>query len=223
LPTFPALDTERVFHYHPDRFERAGAIWSSYYFLVIMGNPNPPKPAKLVASVLCSDKQVRAKTLEALALHWQALDFISEIMPFDFTDYYKEEMGGGLGRTFVGFEYLIDPEHIVAIKQCTNEIEASLSPEPGRRTVNIDPGYLTAQHLILATTKPAPHRPYLRQGIYADLALVYQEHCFRALPWTYPDYRSDKMIALMNVLRQKYLFQVQEKAERFRRPKKGAA
>lgn len=188
-----------------------------------MGNPNPPKPAKLVASILCSDTQVRAKTLEAMVRRWQAIDFISEIMPFDFTDYYEEEMGGGLWRNVLSFETLIDPEQLAAVKQLTNEIEASVSLEPGRRAVNIDPGYLNTQHLILATTKPAPHRPALRSGIYADLTLVYQEQSFRALPWTYPDYRSDKMIAIMNVLRQKYLFQVQEKAERFRGPKKGAA
>ena len=75
------------------------------------------------------------------------------------------------------------------------------------RVVNIDPGYINAYHLILTTTKPCPHRPYLQKGIYADLTLIYRKQSFRALPWTYPDYQSDKMIAIMNVLRQKYLFQ----------------
>lgn len=154
---------------------------------------------------------------------WQSIDFLSESMPFDFTDYYEEEMGGGLWRHVLSFATLIDPEELVAVKLLANEIEASVSPEPGRRAVNIDPGYLNAQHLILATTKPAPHRPALRSGIYADLTLVYQDQSFRALPWTYPDYRSDKMVAIMNLLRQKYLFQLSNKVERFCGPKKGAA
>jgi hypothetical protein len=188
-----------------------------------MGNPNPPKPTKLVASILCSDSQVRTRALEALVQQWQSIDFISEIMPFDFTDYYEEEMGEGLWRNVLSFETLIDPEEIVAVKLLTNEIEACVSPRPGRRVVNIDPGYLNAQHLILATTKPAPHRPALRSGIYADLTLLYQNQSFRALPWTYPDYRSDKMVAIMHGLRQKYLFQLQKKAERFRGLKQGAA
>jgi len=132
---------------------------------------------------------------------------ISEIMNFDYTDYYEKEMGRNLRRRIVGFETLISPDKISTIKNLTNELEVSLSPEPNKRVVNIDPGYINAYHLILTTTKPCPHRPYLQKGIYADLTLIYRKQSFRALPWTYPDYQSDKMIAIMNVLRQKYLFQ----------------
>jgi len=48
--------------------------------------------------------------------------------------------------------------------------------------------------------------------MYADLTLIYREKSFRALPWTYPDYRSDGMLALMKMLRQKYLFQLRKKS-----------
>jgi hypothetical protein len=116
-------------------------------------------------------------------------------------------MGSDLWRKIASFECLISPDSIAAVKHETNEIETALSSDANRRRANVDPGYLSAHHLVLATTKISPHRPYLCRGIYADLTLIYQEGAFRSLPWTYPDYGSDTMTAIMNVLRQKYLFQ----------------
>jgi hypothetical protein len=140
--------------------------------------------------------------------HFGALDFVSTSMPFDSTDYYTEEMGKTLWRRIVGFEALIHPETLPAIKLLTNALEASFSPDPEHRTVNIDPGYINRFHLILASTKTAPHRPYLKDGIYADLTLIYQEKNFKTLPWTYPDYGSEGIKTLLDQLRQKYLFQL---------------
>ena len=57
--------------------------------------------------------------------------------------------------------------------------------EGGKRRLNIDPGYIAQAHLILATGKGFSHRPYLRDGIYADLTLIFQDGTFRSLPWTY--------------------------------------
>jgi hypothetical protein len=70
--------------------------------------------------------------------------------------------------------------------------------------LNIDPGYLSLEHVILATTKGYTHRPYLRDGIYADLTLIYQKGSYRALEWTYPDYGQPNIIALFNHLRTMY-------------------
>ncbi len=173
-----------------------------------MGNPTHPKPVKLIASLIYKKKEHLAKALRKMGFHWSPLDFISETMEFNYTDYYEAEMGKGLRRKIISFETLINPGQLPSIKHLTNEIEATLSSKPKRRLVNIDSGYINASHLILATTKPGPHRPYLQNGIYADLALLYQEKSFRSLPWTYPDYRSEKMIAAMNSLRKKYLFQL---------------
>jgi hypothetical protein len=74
--------------------------------------------------------------------------------------------------------------------------------------VNIDPGYLSQAHLILATGKGYTHRPYLRNGIYADLTLIYQGKKFRSLPWTYPDYADEKQLAMLEVIRARYLLQL---------------
>jgi hypothetical protein len=74
--------------------------------------------------------------------------------------------------------------------------------------VNIDPGYLAKAHLILATGKGYSHRPYLRDGIYADLTLMYQDKSFRTLPWTYPDYAGDQMQGMLLRIRERYLLQL---------------
>ena len=173
-----------------------------------MGNPTPAESVKLIASIICREKEFFCGALEELVARWSSVDFVSERLEFNYTDYYEREMGSDLWRKIVSFECLINPDSIAAAKHTTNDIETALSSESNGRTVNIDPGYLNAYHLVLATTKACPHRPYLHSGIYADLTLIYREGAFRTLPWTYPDYRSDTMTAIMNVLRQRYLFQL---------------
>jgi len=75
------------------------------------------------------------------------------------------EMGKPLFRQFLSFEKLISPEQLVEIKLFTNQLEQE-SAEQGRRRVNLDPGYLSLDHLVLATGKPCAHRIYLSQGIW---------------------------------------------------------
>jgi hypothetical protein len=57
--------------------------------------------------------------------------------------------------------------------------------------VNIDPGYITPAKLVLASTKDHAHRIYLRDGIFAEVTLVYRQRKWQPLEWTYPDYRRD--------------------------------
>jgi hypothetical protein len=66
--------------------------------------------------------------------------------------------------------------------------------------------------LILATGKGYSHRPYLRDGIYADLTLIFSDGTFRPLPWTYPDYAGRQMIGLLNRVREKYLLDLKNAA-----------
>ncbi|NLZ76641.1 MAG: DUF4416 family protein, partial [Spirochaetales bacterium] len=57
---------------------------------------------------------------------------------------------------------------------------------------------LTLGNLVLATTKNRSHRIALDVGIYAELTLIYHDRSYRALPWTYADYKSPKTIMLLN-------------------------
>ncbi len=141
---------------------------------------------------------------EELRLLFGEIDFMSERFPFHFTDYYAQEMGVSLFRHFVTFKDLIPIPRLSEIKLTTNDLEETLAAPDGRRRINIDPGYLCLQHVILATTKGYTHRPYLRDGIYADLTLIYRNKSFLPLEWTYPDYRQDEVVHLFNELRRRY-------------------
>ncbi len=174
-----------------------------------MGRIGVPKPVKLIMSLISSDDRLLHQAIEILGERYGEVDSISDILPFDFTDYYTAEMGEGLFRRFVTFRPLIPREHLVMIKQETNGIEEQFAVE-GRRRINIDPGYLCAEHLILATTKGYTHRPYLGEGIYADLTLIYREGRFRPLEWTYPDYASSPVREILHGVRRRYVQELQE-------------
>jgi hypothetical protein len=116
--------------------------------------------------------------------------------PFDFTetDYYAATMGAGLKKQFLIFERLIDSSELAGIKRATNEFEASyaaLARHPEPRPLNLDPGYITPAKLVLASTKDHAHRIYLRDGIFAEVTLVFRQRKWQSLEWTYPDYRRD--------------------------------
>jgi hypothetical protein len=139
------------------------------------------------------------------------MDCISDVLPFNFTDYYAQEMGSDLFRRFIAFASLIPRSRLPEIKQRTNHLEEKYSTPVGHRKINIDPGYLCLEHVILATTKSYAHRPYLKDGIYADLTLVYRNKSYQPLEWTYPDYRQPEVIKLFNQFRMKYLEDLRRK------------
>jgi hypothetical protein len=145
--------------------------------------------------------------LGALSGRFGVIDFISAKMSFHYTDYYTEEMGSSLVRRFIFFDTLIRPESLPDVKLFTNDVENTYS-EKGNRRVNIDPGYISPAHMILATGKGYTHRPYLRDGIYADLTLIYREKSFHPLPWTYPDYAEKPVMEMLSKMRVKYLLQL---------------
>jgi hypothetical protein len=63
---------------------------------------------------------------------------------------------------------------------------------------------MTLGNFVLATGKDNAHRIYLREGIFADLTLIFQGGTYRPLAWTYPDYADNGLIGILNRLRQDY-------------------
>ena len=174
-----------------------------------MGKIGVPKPVKLIMSLISSDDRLLYQVIAVLGERYGGVDFTSDIHPFDYTDYYTAEMGEKLFRRFVTFRPLIPREHLVRIKHETNGIEGQFAVE-GRRRINIDPGYICAEHLILATTKGYTHRPYLGEGIHADLTLIYREGKFRPLEWTYPDFASSQVREILRGVRKRYVQELKE-------------
>ncbi len=173
-----------------------------------MSIPRPPLPVNLVISLLFKEEEEMASVLAETERQYGPIDFLSEPLSFDFTAYYEPEMGRGLRRRVASFGTFIDPEDLVPIKLWTNGLEARYLKEDQGRKVNIDPGYLAASRFILATGKDYSHRIYLGKGIYGDLTLIFQKGSLAPLPWTYPDYASQPVIGLLNLLRKRYLWQL---------------
>ena len=176
-----------------------------------MSLPRQPKAVKLVMSFIFKKEKDFAEALAEIEPRYGPVDFLSESLPFNFTAYYEPEMGEGLGRRIASFEPLISPEQLPGVKLWTNALEARSLNERRGRKVNIDPGYLAASKFILATGKDYSHRIYLGEGIYGDLTLIFQKGGFTPLPWTYPDYASQPLIGLLNLLRKRYLWQLKNK------------
>jgi len=174
-----------------------------------MGRIGVPKPVKLIVSLITSDDALGRQVKDLLEERYGTVDFVSGMLPFDFTDYYAPEMGPGLSRRIITFNRLIPREWLLEIKLDTNAIEERFSIE-GKRRINIDPGYISAEHVILATTKGSAHRPYLGHGIYADLTLIFAKGAFQPLGWTYPDYASEEIRGQFKQVRQRYLQQLRE-------------
>ena len=166
-----------------------------------MSKPAESKKVKLILSAIYSDRPAWLSLLEGLEEKYGGIDYSSKEMDFHYTGYYEEEMGATLARELVSFARLIRPEDLSGIKLFTNQRELSQS-RSGKRKVNLDPGFLSLDQMTLATGKPAPHRVYLRDGIWADLHLIYESGGFQPMNWTYPDYRSESIIGVFNRLRE---------------------
>jgi len=136
--------------------------------------------------------------------HWGEIGFYSpsfEVTPF--TTYYEAEMGTGIQKQFMLFTSLVSVEEAnQSAKFLTNRLEAQLSDSNGRRTVNLDPGYLTLDKVVLYTTKNHAHRLYITKGCYAEITLRYHRGSFHPLPHTYPDYQTSLALEFFNQARE---------------------
>ena len=168
-----------------------------------MSSPAEADDVKLISSLFSAQKDLIDDVIANLVSRFGPPDWTSSILTFDRTRYYAREMGWPLYRRFISFHNLIRPEQIVDIKLTTNDIEGCHLAE-GQRRINIDPGYVSLERLILATGKNYTHRVYLSKGIYADLTLIYHKGGFRPLGWTYRDYADPDVIACLNQVRERY-------------------
>ena len=167
-----------------------------------MSELKKPKPVQLIMALLYSQVEQREQTTKKLAECFGPIEWESPEFEFNHTRYYTEEMEENLWKVILGFNKLINQENLVEIKLETNHLEQDFS-QAGKRRVNIDPGYLTLDRLVVATGKNTSHRVYLGKGVYGDLTLIFQSGSFQSLPWTYPDFRSEKIISFFNQFRQK--------------------
>ncbi len=160
-----------------------------------MGKPCAPDVALLFVGMLYGQEEYLSISEDKLREAFGESVVESFPMPWDYSDYYRPELGSPLWRKFIFFRDMISPETLCSIKLITNRIEESLSIG-GKRHINIDPGYLTLHSVVLASTKNYSHRIYMGRGIYAEVTLVYSNGKYRPHLFTYRDYSCDEYMEL---------------------------
>jgi hypothetical protein len=168
-----------------------------------MSSPADAEDVKLVVSLFSPQEVLIDRLISELERLFGPTDWRSPKLFFDRTRFYEKEMGWPLHRRFVAFRDLVRPERLVEIKHSTNDLEKRYLEE-GKRKINIDPGYISLERVVLATGKNYSHRIYLSRGIYADLTLIFKKGSFRALEWSYRDYADPEFIGFFNALRDSY-------------------
>ncbi len=161
------------------------------------------KNAKYFCGLIFRQESFAAGALDRLRRLLSEVDGRSAVIPFTQTPYYRAEMGEPLFRQFVSFREWLGPDRLPGIKLAAMRLEGEMAVE-GRRTVNIDPGYLSEANVIIATAKNHYHRVPLTDGVYAHMEYVLKDGRIQFLPWTYPDFQSAPYLEFFNDLRERF-------------------
>lgn len=172
--------------------------------------PNEPTPVKLFCGVLFTDNLLLEKAKNTLAARFSKIDYQSEQFSFHISEYYRPEMGWPIYRLFWSFEAIIKPNEIASIKIVCNEIEDKLMIQ-GNRKVNLDPGYVDYDKVVLASAKYNGQKIYLDLGIYADLTLRYEKGNYYPYPWSFPDFKNGQYNQTFLRIREIYKTQLRTK------------
>ncbi|MFH1728041.1 MAG: DUF4416 family protein [Pseudomonadota bacterium] len=174
-----------------------------------MSHPYNPDPVKLFAGIIYKDKEKFEKCICLLKEKFTNIQKISPLFEFDQTSYYEKEMGASLKRSFIIFEGLFDNLKVIDLKYLSYEIEQSFSKEE-KRSINIDPGYITLHNLVLSTFKGFAHRVLLGNRVWVETTLIYRHNSFDTLEWTYPDYKYKKTIDFFKEVRNDYYIELKK-------------
>lgn len=139
------------------------------------------------AILLSSGNDIGTVT-ERLAAIGYRVNSVKGPADFSHTGYYREEMGDVLSRYWVRGADLVKPGELASLKLASNDLEKGFTAPDGRRTVNIDPGYIDMFAVVAATCKKLPAAVYLDEGIYGIIQLIYCNNVYDNVPWTYKDY-----------------------------------
>jgi hypothetical protein len=172
-----------------------------------------PAGAKLIIGLLGCDRNALDAAIKVITKKFGRIDLLSDIWPFEQTDYYRDETGDNILRQFVSAEKLMSPDRLADIKLQTNKLEKKLAKKIKTnlsRPVNIDPGLIESSKLVLATTKNYSHRIYIGKRIWGEATLVYDKGQWKTLDYTYPDYRQKCYHDFFSRVRTKLIQQLRE-------------
>jgi hypothetical protein len=162
-----------------------------------MARKQNPAPGKLVLSFIYSSLDGLADALRLVERRFGEAQFETIEIECECSESYHEEMGHKLTRRFFSFEKEYQRDYLPEIKNYCHKVEQKFADQVGDfgfRTVNIDPGILSLQNLVIGSHRDANHRIYLRDGVYGELTLVWSRGQFVRLPWTPPDFYHNEAI-----------------------------
>ncbi len=171
-----------------------------------MAVPKQPGPTVFFVAALAADQSHLARAETVLEREFGPAWATLPPRPFTYSDYYRDEVGDAPLRAFYGFETTFHPGCLAARKLLSNRLEEELAAGSGyARPVNLDPGYLAVEKVVLASAKNFAHRIYLADGIYGEVTLQYYDKRFQTLKWTFPDYASGEYFPFFLELRRRLL------------------
>jgi hypothetical protein len=86
---------------------------------------------------------------------------------------------------------MVPRDRLSDLKRICRKVEAGFADQVDDflfRTVNIDPGIMTPDNVIMASSQGHHYRVYLTAGVFAQIELIWSRGRFVRLPWTNPDF-----------------------------------
>lgn len=145
----------------------------------------------LFIAVMYSSEDLLDKAKKELIQKYGKIKAESNPYNFSFTDYYEPEMGKNLKKIFLIFEKEISEQDLAGIKFFITEIEKKLSIDE-KRTVNIDPGYLSETELVLATFKEKSFKEKIHDKVWVHKVLEFDNSKIIQFFHTFADYKDKK-------------------------------
>lgn len=157
-----------------------------------------PPEAKAILFLLTNQIELAQKVIAHFEPILGPLEIQSDWRPFNQSDYYEKELGKNLKRCLVSFKNIFEPHRLAELKQRTTKLEYP-SPYPlpqgerererGRRTINVDPGYVDLFKVVLASGKAGGQKVALSKEVHAYTLLRYEKGKWIPFEWTYPDFK----------------------------------
>ncbi len=177
-----------------------------------MGTAGNPGVVKLFLGIMYTNDTVKEDALAQCTARFGDIEYAyGPLAVSRFTDYYTAEMGATIQKRYFVFTPLIKREELTLIKTFTNTVEQHFLIN-NRRQINLDPGYIARDKLVLATTKDFYHRIYISEGIYGEVTLHYRKGRFRYFSWTYPDYKEKGVQELLEKARARLVWELKKRA-----------
>ena len=147
---------------------------------------------KLLIAVMYADKETLDKAVIELKKSFGDIDNESAEYDFNFTTYYEKEMGKNLKKKFLSFAKTITNEELAKIRIETGKIEDSFRIN-NKRTINIDPGYISEEGVFMASLKHRPFKTEIGKGIFLHKILGFDDDKIIEFNHTFADYKHDKI------------------------------